>query len=89
MYQPAQQTSAEPQLATTNLHPEELVMLLALLESEELQGLVPVSTPMPNKHALTIESERLNAEKHKAYRSMVGSMQCFATQTTSNIIIIT
>ena len=52
-----------------------------LEESEELQGLVPVSTPMPNKQAITVESAKLNQEKHKRYRSLVGSMQYILCDT--------
>ena len=56
-----------------------------LEETQELQGIVPVATPMPNKQAITVDSAKLNQEKHKRYRSLVGSMQYFATQTRYDI----
>ena len=56
-----------------------------LLDDEEFSGLAVVGAPMPNKHLLTVESERLNAKKHKRYRSILGSLQYFATQTRYDI----
>ena len=43
-----------------------------LEDHEEFEGIATVGAPMPNKHALTAESPRLNVEKHKKYRSILG-----------------
>ena len=64
---------------------QEEEMIKFLEEHEEFQGMTTVGTPMPNKHMLTVESAKLNQEKHTKYRSIVGSLQYFATQTRYDI----
>ena len=64
---------------------QEEEMIKFLEEHQEFQGMTTVGAPMPDKHMLTLESPTLNQEKHKKYRSIVGSLQYFATQTRYDI----
>ena len=55
------------------------------LEDEEFSNLRPVVAPMPDKKLLGLDKTRLNAEKHRRFRSYIGSLQYFAMWTRYDI----
>ena len=53
----------------------------ALIEDNGFSACKPVAAPMPSKALMNSDDEPLNPKQHNKYRSIVGSLQYFATWT--------
>ena len=52
-----------------------------LIEDNHIEATRPVSAPMPNKNTMYSDPTPLTPKQHNKYRSIVGSLQYFATWT--------
>ena len=59
--------------------------LKQFLDDEHFVNIRPVTAPMPDKKMIGKDTTKVNAEKHKLYRSWIGSLQYFAMWTRYDV----